>query len=119
MITDKLLRVSEDQALTTTAVSTDTIDLSVARDIGEGEDLAGEAVESTPAPEATAKLQSKGNMNTKAVKVVKKAVSSASSGQENGGKPKNAPTSTLGPKMSFKSNGSGAAVDGRNVSAFE
>jgi hypothetical protein len=39
MITDKLLRVSEDQALTTTAVSTDTIDLSVARDIGEGGDL--------------------------------------------------------------------------------
>lgn len=39
MITDKLLRVSEDQALTTTAVSTDTIDLSVARDIGEGQDL--------------------------------------------------------------------------------
>jgi len=39
MITDKLLRVSEDQALTTTAVSTDKIDLSVARDIGEGQDL--------------------------------------------------------------------------------
>lgn len=39
MITDKLLRVSEDQALTTTAVSTNTIDLSVARDIGEGENL--------------------------------------------------------------------------------
>lgn len=39
MITDKLLRVSTDQALTTTAVSTDTIDLSVARDIGEGHDL--------------------------------------------------------------------------------
>jgi len=39
MITDKLLRVSEDQALTTTAVSTDTIDLSIARDIGEGEQL--------------------------------------------------------------------------------
>ena len=36
MITDKLLRVSEDQAITTTAFSTDTIDLSVARDIGEG-----------------------------------------------------------------------------------
>tara|TARA_R100001443_G_C3219791_1_gene145640 strand:- start:24 stop:455 length:432 start_codon:yes stop_codon:yes gene_type:complete len=36
MITDKLLRVSEDQALTTTAFSTDTIDLSVARDMGEG-----------------------------------------------------------------------------------
>ncbi len=39
MITDKLLRVSEDQAITTTAVSTDKIDLSVARDIGEGQDL--------------------------------------------------------------------------------
>jgi hypothetical protein len=39
MITDKLLRVSEDQALTTTAVSTNTIDLSVARDIGEGTTL--------------------------------------------------------------------------------
>ena len=39
MITDKLLRVSTDQALTTTAVSTDTIDLSIARDIGEGRQL--------------------------------------------------------------------------------
>jgi hypothetical protein len=39
MITDKLLRVSDAQALTTTAVSTDTIDLSIARDIGEGEAL--------------------------------------------------------------------------------
>ena len=39
MITDKLLRVSTDQALTTTAVSTDTIDLSIARDMGEGDDL--------------------------------------------------------------------------------
>jgi len=39
MITDKLLRVSTDQAVTTTAVSTDTVDLSVARDIGEGSDL--------------------------------------------------------------------------------
>jgi hypothetical protein len=39
MITDKLLRVSEAQAVTTTAVSTNTIDLSVARDIGEGETL--------------------------------------------------------------------------------
>ena len=39
MITDKLLRVSEDQAVTTTAVSTDTIDLGVARDIGEGKEL--------------------------------------------------------------------------------
>ena len=36
MITDALLRVSEDQALTTTAVSTNTVDLSVARDMGEG-----------------------------------------------------------------------------------
>ena len=39
MITDALLRVSEDQALTTTAVSTNTIDLSVARDVGEGTSL--------------------------------------------------------------------------------
>lgn len=39
MITDKLLRVSEDQAVTASAVSTDTIDLSQARDIGEGKDL--------------------------------------------------------------------------------
>ena len=36
MITDSLLRVSEDQAVTTTAVSTNTVDLGVARDIGEG-----------------------------------------------------------------------------------
>jgi len=36
MITDKLLRVSEDQAITTTAFSTNTIDLGVARDVGEG-----------------------------------------------------------------------------------
>jgi len=39
MITDSLLRVSTDQALTTTAVSTNTIDLSQIRDIGEGDDL--------------------------------------------------------------------------------
>jgi len=39
MITDKLLRVSTAQAVTTDAVSEDTIDLSVARDIGEGKDL--------------------------------------------------------------------------------
>jgi hypothetical protein len=39
MITDKLLRVSDSQLLTTTAVSTDKIDLSLARDIGEGENL--------------------------------------------------------------------------------
>lgn len=39
MITDKLLRVSTDQAVTTTAVSTDTIDLSIARDMGEGGEI--------------------------------------------------------------------------------
>ena len=39
MITDKLLRVSEDQAITGTAVSTNTIDLGVARDVGEGTPL--------------------------------------------------------------------------------
>ena len=40
MITDKLLRVSEDQgAITSTQVSTDKIDLVVARDIGQGTPL--------------------------------------------------------------------------------
>ena len=39
MITDKLLRVSEDQAVTSTAVSTNTVDLGVARDMGEGTTL--------------------------------------------------------------------------------
>mgnify|MGYP001315822923 CR=1 FL=1 len=39
MITDSLLRVSENQAVTSTAVSTNTIDLVVARDIGEGTPL--------------------------------------------------------------------------------
>lgn len=39
MITDKLLRVSDAQAVTTTAVSTDTVDLGTARDIGAGENL--------------------------------------------------------------------------------
>lgn len=39
MIVDQLLRVSTAQAVTTTAVSTDTVDLSQARDIGEGNDL--------------------------------------------------------------------------------
>ena len=82
-------------------------------------DLSAEAVESTPAPDSTAKLQGKGNMNTNAVKVVKKAVSSASAGQENGGKPTNAKGTTLGPKTSLKSNGSGSAVDGKDASLFE
>ena len=39
MITDKFLRVSDAQAVTTTANSTDVVDLSQARDLGEGEDL--------------------------------------------------------------------------------
>ena len=39
MITDALLRVSAAQAVTTTAVSTDTVDLGSARDIGAGENL--------------------------------------------------------------------------------
>lgn len=39
MITDDLLRVSEAQAITDTAVSTDTIPLSVARDMGAGRPL--------------------------------------------------------------------------------
>jgi len=40
MITDDLLRISKDQAVTATAVSTDKIDLGAGvRDIGEGESL--------------------------------------------------------------------------------
>lgn len=39
MIVDQFLRVSTAQAVTTTAVSTDSVDLSQARDIGEGTDL--------------------------------------------------------------------------------
>ena len=39
MITDKLLRVSEDQAVTSSAYSTNTIDLGTARDVGEGTPL--------------------------------------------------------------------------------
>jgi len=39
MITDKLLRVSEAQAITGDAASTNTIDLLTAQDIGEGKPL--------------------------------------------------------------------------------
>jgi hypothetical protein len=39
MITDALLQLSSAQAVTATAVSTNTIDLGQARDIGVGEDL--------------------------------------------------------------------------------
>lgn len=39
MITDAFLRVSDAQAITADAASTNTIDLSVARDVGEGKQL--------------------------------------------------------------------------------
>ena len=39
MITDALMRVSSAQLLTTTAVSTNTIDLLQAHDVGEGEEM--------------------------------------------------------------------------------
>lgn len=39
MITDALLQLSSAQAVTATAVSTNTIDLGAARDLGQGEDL--------------------------------------------------------------------------------
>jgi len=41
MILDDYLLLSDEQALTTTAVSTNTIDLTSARDIGEGTTLSG------------------------------------------------------------------------------
>ncbi|TPQ24932.1 Bbp16 family capsid cement protein [Methylomonas koyamae] len=39
MLTDALLQLSAAQAVTTTAVSTNTIDLGVNRDMGQGSDL--------------------------------------------------------------------------------
>lgn len=39
MITDALLQLSSAQAVTASAVSTNTIDLGTARDLGQGEDL--------------------------------------------------------------------------------
>ena len=39
MLTDALLLLSNAQAVTSTAVSTNTIDLGVARDVGAGEEL--------------------------------------------------------------------------------
>ena len=39
MIVDDLLKLSDAQAVTATAVSTNTIDLSQARDVGAGKDL--------------------------------------------------------------------------------
>lgn len=39
MIVDQFLRVSDAQAITADAASTNTIDLSVARDVGEGKQL--------------------------------------------------------------------------------
>lgn len=39
MITDKYLRLSEDQEVLTSAVSTNTVDLSQSRDVGEGKPL--------------------------------------------------------------------------------
>lgn len=39
MLTDALLQLSSAQAVTSTAFSTNTIDLGAARDIGQGEDL--------------------------------------------------------------------------------
>lgn len=39
MITDALLLLSDEQAVTASAVSTNTVDLGVARDVGAGENL--------------------------------------------------------------------------------
>lgn len=67
MIIDNNLRVSNAQTVTSTAVSTDSIDLSQARDIGEGQDLfmhftVTEAV--TAAGAATVEFQVIGSANS-------------------------------------------------------
>lgn len=89
------------------------------QEMADGEGLEEEAVESTPAPEAIGKMTSKANMNVKGVKIVKKAVNNGSSSEKCYGTPKVAPETNLGPKTSLKANGSGAAVEGGNKSAFE
>ena len=60
MITDALLQLSSAQAVTASAVSTNTIDLGQARDIGQGEDLYvvfGVDVAATAAGAATVNFQ--------------------------------------------------------------
>lgn len=58
MLYDKLLQVSTAQVVTTSAVSTDTADLSVARDIGEGEALYMMfSVDSAPTTPTTVEFQ--------------------------------------------------------------
>lgn len=60
MMTDALLTLSSAQAVTATAVSTNTIDLGVARDLGQGEDLYftfGVDVAATAAGAATVTFQ--------------------------------------------------------------
>lgn len=60
MITDALLNLSVAQAVTASAVSTNTIDLGVARDIGQGTDLYvvfGVDVAATAAGAATVNFQ--------------------------------------------------------------
>jgi hypothetical protein len=60
MMTDALLTLSAAQAVTATAVSTNTIDLGTARDMGQGEDLYvafGVDVAATAAGAATVTFQ--------------------------------------------------------------
>lgn len=54
MITDALLQLSSAQAVTSTAVSTNAIDLGVARDVGPGEDMFVEITVDTTATAAGA-----------------------------------------------------------------
>lgn len=68
MITDALLQLSSAQAVTATAFSTNTIDLGVARDIGQGEDLyvvigVDEAVTASGAATVTFQLVTSANAN--------------------------------------------------------
>lgn len=75
MMTDALLTLSSAQAVTASAVSTNTIDLGVARDLGQGEDLYfsfGVDVAATAAGAATVNFQviTSANANLSSANVV-------------------------------------------------
>lgn len=85
--------------------------------LGAGEGLEEESVEMEPAPDGVAKLTGKGNMNAKAVKPVKGGTKTGK-GKKADGKLERLKTSLDAVRKNTVS-GSGSAVKGRNVSAFE